>query len=350
MNAGDQLAGDQRSQDQGPAAGNPDCFQVACSSAGQRLDIFLAAQYPQLSRARIRRGIDSHLATVNGQVKKASYRLALEQTVQFTLPPPLPDRPQPEPIALELLYEDDAMVVVNKPPGMVVHPAKGHWSGTLASALVHHFNQLSSTGGPTRPGIVHRLDRDTSGAIIVAKTDASHENLARQFQARSVRKQYVAVTRGELGPDRDLIDQPIGNHRSQREKKAIRSGHASSRSAQTFVEVVQRFPGLTLVRAFPKTGRTHQIRLHLRYLRCPVLGDQLYGGQGRLTVGQLRTLCRTPGLATDLPAEHHLLERQALHAERIAIIHPVTGTAMEFVAPLAEDIERLLRDFADHHG
>ncbi len=346
MNAEDPLAEDQgNDQESAPresTAGTPDRYVVAESDAGQRLDVFLSARYPQVSRARIRRGIDNHLATVDGQMKKASYRLALEQTVQFTLPPPPADRPQPEPIALELLYEDDAMVVVNKPPGMVVHPAKGHWSGTLASALVHHFDQLSSAGGVTRPGIVHRLDRDTSGAIVIAKTDSSHENLSRQFQARSVQKQYVAVVRGSLGPDRDLVDQPIGNHQSHRQKKAIRSGHASSRSAQTFVEVVSRFPGYTLVHAFPKTGRTHQIRLHLCHLRCPVLCDKLYSGESRLTVGQLRSRCRQPDLASDLPAEHTLLERQALHAERIALAHPTTGKPMEFVAPLPADIQGLL--------
>lgn len=344
MNAGDPHDVDPKSSpDVEPATDKPASFQVPNSAAGQRLDVFLASRYVQVSRARIRRGIDDHLASVDGQIRKASYRLAADQAVQYTLPPPPADRPQPEPVPLELLYEDDVMVVVNKQAGMVVHPAKGHWSGTLASALVYHFDQLSSAGGPTRPGIVHRLDRDTSGVIVVAKTDASHENLVRQFQARTVRKQYVAVVRGVLGPDRDLVDQPIGNHRSQREKKAIRTGHPSSRSAQTFVEVVQRFPGLTLVHAFPKTGRTHQIRLHLGYLRCPVLCDKLYGGQSQLTVGQLRTLCRRPNLADDLPVDQHLLERQALHAQRITIAHPSTGKTMEFVAPLAEDIQQLLQ-------
>ncbi|MEO2046044.1 MAG: RluA family pseudouridine synthase [Pirellulales bacterium] len=330
-----------------PATGNADHFQVPITTDKQRLDVFLASQYPQVSRARIRRGIDDHLATVDGKVRKASYRVAAEQSILFTLPSPPPDGPQPEPIALELLYEDEVMAVVNKPSGMVVHPAKGHWSGTMASALVHHFSQLSSTGGATRPGIVHRLDRDTSGAIVVAKTDASHENLARQFQARTVQKQYVAVVRGSMGPDRDQIDQPIGNHPSQRQKKAIRSGHPSSRSAQTFVEVLERFPGLTLVQAFPKTGRTHQIRLHLGHLRCPVLCDKLYGGQSRLTLGELRTLCHAPDLAAELPAEHCLLERQALHAQRIAIAHPTTGAAMEFTAPLPADLEQLLKILRD---
>lgn len=331
----------------GPATGNADHFQVPVSAVKQRLDVFLACQYPQVSRARIRRGIDDHLATVDGQVRKASYRLTEEQNIQFTLPSPPPDGPQPEPIALDLLYEDDVMAVVNKPAGMVVHPAKGHWSGTMASALVHHFNQLSSTGGPSRPGIVHRLDRDTSGVIVVAKTDASHENLARQFQARSVQKQYLALVRGGMGPDRDLIDQPIGDHPSQRQKKAIRCGHPSSRSAQTFVEVLERFPGITLVHAFPKTGRTHQIRLHLGYMRCPVLCDKLYGGQARLTLGELRTLCRTPDLAADMPIEHCLLDRQALHAQRIALTHPTTGEAMEFTAPLPADLEQLLKILRD---
>ena len=308
-----------------------------------RLDAFLASQTSEVSRGRIRQGIDSGLATVDGQRRKAAYRLSAGQLVSFVLPDPPADRPQPEPIPLELLYEDDSLVVINKPAGMVVHPAKGHWSGTLASALVHHFDRLSQLGGSTRPGIAHRLDRDTTGVILVAKTDAAHQHLAHQFQSRTVKKVYLAICVGNPDRDRDLIDQPIGKHRFHREKKAIRPGHASSREAQTFIEVAERFPGIALFRAFPKTGRTHQVRLHLQHIRCPVLCDKLYGGRAEWTAGQLRRHCCLRHLAGDLPDEHVLIRRQALHAERITIVHPTIDREMEFQAPVPDDMRQLLQ-------
>ncbi len=337
-----ELSSDESPMDVSPTEGATS-FQVLEPSIGGRLDVFLTDQLSGVSRARIRRGIDAGLATIDGTVRKASYRLAAGQTVRFTLPPPPAPGPQPEAIPLDLLYEDDAIAVVNKPPGMVVHPARGHWSGTLASALVHHFGQLSNVGGPTRPGIVHRLDRDTSGVIVVAKTDTAHENLAKQFQDRKVQKQYVVLVAGNPDRDRDQIDQPIGDHPSQREKKALRAGHASSRESQTFVEVVERFPGIALMRAFPKTGRTHQIRLHLCHIRCPVLCDKLYGGRSQLTVGQLRTLCRNKQFAVEFPEEHILLDRQALHAERLTLAHPISGKEVTFTAPMPDDMEQLIR-------
>ena len=317
-------------------------FEVAEEEEGQRLDVFLRSHLPQASRVRIRRGIDDQLAQVDATVRKASYRLRSGQRVEFILPPPPAAGPQPEPIPLSILYEDDAIAVVDKPAGMVVHPAKGHWSGTLASALVHHFDQLSQCGGAARPGIVHRLDRDTSGVLIVAKTDAAHQRLAEQFQARTVRKEYLAMVAGCPDRDRDLIDHPIGDHPTQREKKALRSDHASSRAAQTFYEVEERFGAFTLLRAFPKTGRTHQIRLHLASIRAPVLCDKLYGGRSRLTVGELRRLLRNKQLAADLPEEQVLLDRQALHAHRLCLAHPTSGEALEFRAPLPADLQGLL--------
>lgn len=339
-----------------PAAGEPDsrdsaasqsaaqthCFEVDEEHQGERLDVFLTARLPVASRVRIRRGIDAGEARVAGTVRKASFRLKPGQQVEFKLPPPLADGPAPEPIELAILYEDDAIAIVDKPPGMVVHPAKGHWSGTLASALVHHFGQLSEQGGPTRPGIVHRLDRDTSGVIIVAKTDQAHENLSEQFQARTVRKEYLALVAGCPDRDRDLIDHPIGDHPSQREKKALRADHTTSRPAQTFYEVEQRFPGVSLVRAFPKTGRTHQIRLHLVSIRCPVMCDKLYGGRSQLTMGELRTLCRAKHLADDVADDKVLIARQALHAHSLSFTHPVSGEQVQFTAPLPDDMQGLL--------
>jgi len=317
-------------------------FWTAESDVGKRLDAFLAIQFPQASRVRIQRGIADGLARVDGQSRKPSYKLRVDQSVEFQLPPPPADGPQAEPIPLDLLYEDDLLAVVDKPAGMVVHPAKGHWSGTLASALVHHFQHLSQYGGATRPGIVHRLDRDTSGALVVAKNDATHAHLANQFQARTVRKEYLAIVSGCPDRDRDLIDHPIGDHPSQRERKALRSNHKSSREAQTFYEVEARFPGLSLLRAFPKTGRTHQIRLHFTHIRCPVLCDKLYGGRSRLTAGELRNWTGDRSLAGGRADEEILLDRQALHAHRLAFTHPQSGEELEITAPIPADLQDLL--------
>jgi len=327
-------------QDQDPLAAHR--FVVPDSAIGKRLDAYLADQFPQASRVRIQRGIADGLAQVDGQSRKPSYRLRANQSVDFQLPPPPAEGPQAEAIPLDLLYEDEFLAVVNKPAGMVVHPAKGHWSGTLASALVHHFQQLSRFGGATRPGIVHRLDRDTSGALVVAKDDATHAHLADQFQARTVRKEYLAIVTGCPGRDRDLVDHPIGDHPSQRERKALRSDHPSSRDAQTFYEVEERFQGMSLLRAFPKTGRTHQIRLHCTHIRCPVLCDKLYGGRSRLTAGELRTWSRNKSLASRFADDAVLLGRQALHAHRLCFAHPSSGEPLEFTAPLPADLENLL--------
>ena len=317
-------------------------FVVAEDEVGKRLDAYLSLKNPEASRVHVQRGITDGLALVDGQPRKPSYKLRPDQSVEFELPPPPADAPQAEAIPLDLLYEDADIAVVNKPPGMVVHPAKGHWSGTLASALVHHFEHLSQFGGATRPGIVHRLDRDTSGALVVAKNDQAHANLAAQFQNRTVRKEYLAIVTGSPDRDRDLIDFPIGDHPSQRERKALLADHPSSREAQTFYEVEERFKGMSLIRAMPKTGRTHQIRLHLTHVRCRILCDKLYGGRARLTAGELRTLLRDKQLAAGFADDHVLLDRQALHAHRLSFSHPTSGEAIDVTAPIPTDIGRLL--------
>jgi len=304
--------------------------------AGWRLDVFLAHHFPSYSRVHLRRIITAGGVRVDDRGGKPSYRLHPGQRVRVTLPEIPREAPQPEPIPLEILYEDDWLAVINKPPGMVVHPARGHWSGTLASAVQYHFGgKLSTVGGPTRPGIVHRLDRDTSGVIVVAKTDLAHGILASQFQDRRVEKEYFAIVAGTPELDRDRIEQPIGSHPHEREKMAIRRDHPRSRWAETFYEVLERFDGFASVRIEPKTGRTHQIRVHLGHIGCPVLCDRHYGGRSRLTRGELRRD----------PSDHHvLLERQALHALRLAIAHPGTGKRMDFEAPLPGDIKSVLRE------
>ncbi len=335
-------SGDAGNSGDAKAENDPLQFEVADHQSNKRLDVFLSDCLPDVSRVRVKRGIDSRNAVVDGTIRKASFRVSAGQRVEFRLPPPPAAGPEPEPIDLTILYEDEAIAIVDKPAGMVVHPAKGHWSGTLASALVHHFDQLSEHGGPSRPGIVHRLDRDTSGVIVVAKTDAVHENLAAQFKNRDVSKEYLAIVSGCPDRDRDRIHQPIGAHPSQREKMAIRAGHSTSREAETFYEVQERYRGFALVLAKPKTGRTHQIRLHLLHIGAPVLCDRLYSGRAQLSVGELRQITRLNNLAEELAEDSLLLDRQALHAHRLSFAHPLTGDRMEFSAEPPPDMQRLL--------
>jgi 23S rRNA pseudouridine1911/1915/1917 synthase len=308
-------------------------FVVEASQSGWRLDAFLAQHLSDYSRVHLRRAISAGGVQVDGRGAKPAYRLKPGQRVTMVLPELPREVPRPENIPLEILFQDDWMAAINKPPGMVVHPARGHWSGTLAGALQYHLGQLSGIGGPTRPGIVHRLDRDTSGVILVARTDQAHSRLSMQFEQRTIEKEYVALVSGHPELDRDLIDRPIGMHPHQREKMAIRRDSALSRPAQSFYEVVERFDGFAAIPILPKTGRTHQIRVHLSHIGCPVLCDRQYGGRAQITRGEIR---RDPsdGLV--------LLDRQALHARRLRFTHPKTGERMEIEAPLPTDMQAVL--------
>jgi 23S rRNA pseudouridine1911/1915/1917 synthase len=303
--------------------------------------VFLAEQLPAFSRAVLRRAIDSGHVQVDGGPCKASLRLRPGSRVVLDQIAAPREGPAPEDIPLAILYEDDAIIAVNKPAGMIVHPAKGHWEGTLASALAHHFGPLSARGGPTRPGIVHRLDRDTSGVIVVAKNDQAHDAVAAQFKARTVRKEYLAIVAGVPDRDRDVIDEPIGPHPTQREKKAIRRREANAREAVTIYEVVERFLGFALLRVSPKTGRTHQIRIHLAHIGCPVLCDRLYGGRAKISELELIP-SRSIGQDMRTGEERPLLGRQALHAHRLSIDHPTSGKRMQFEAAIPPDMEYTL--------
>lgn len=308
-------------------------FTVAAADAGVRLDAFLVTRLSDLSRTQLRKSITAGDVLVDGRPAKPAYRLRDGQHVTVAIEPPSPDGPEPEDIPLDILFEDDHLAAINKPAHMVVHPAKGHWSGTLASALAHHFSQLSGVGGLTRPGIVHRLDRDTSGVLVIAKSDRAHLRLAAQFEAREVEKEYHAIVRGVPDRDHDRIEQPIGVHPYQREKMAIRANHATTRQAITEYEVVERFRGFALLHVFPKTGRTHQIRVHLAHLGYPILCDRLYAGHAQITLGDLQK--------TDDPTV--LLERQALHAARIRLVHPASGEPLQISAPLPADMQATLK-------
>ena len=304
-------------------------------TVGKRIDAALVELLPEFSRAQLRRAIDAGGVLVNGMAPKPSLKLTEGDKVVVQHFEPPRAGPQPEAIPLDILYEDQHLVAVNKPSGMIVHPAKGHWQGTLASALAHHFGEnLSTTGGPTRPGIVHRLDRDTSGVIVVAKTNQAHEHLAAQFKDRTTEKQYLAIVQGVPGRDADVIDEPIGPHPHIRERMAIRRDHRDARESVTKYEVVERFRGFALVRCFPKTGRTHQIRVHLAHAGTPVLCDKAYGNQSRINADEL--VGKAPGGET-------VLHRQALHAERLALRQPQTGDRLVFEAPLAADLASVAR-------
>jgi 23S rRNA pseudouridine1911/1915/1917 synthase len=313
---------------------------VAPDEAGQRLDVFLAGKFPSFSRSTVRRAIDAGHVCLDDKPVKASLRIQVGWRVavhQLDVPR---EGPAPQKIPLTILHEDESIIVVDKRAGMIVHPAKGHWEGTLASALAHHFGPLSERGGPTRPGIVHRLDRDTSGVIVVAKNDQAHDALAAQFKSRHVAKEYLAIVAGVPNYDRDVIDEPIGDHPTHREKKAIRRQDVNARRAVTAYEVVERFVGYALVRALPKTGRTHQIRLHLAHVGCPVLCDRLYGGRARITELELipRDRIGQDIRPDDAQLNQPLLERQALHAHRLTIAHPAFGQRITFEAALPDDI------------
>jgi 23S rRNA pseudouridine1911/1915/1917 synthase len=316
-----------------PASDQPVEIQVRDEEDGKRLDALLADQFRYFSRTQLRHAIRDAGVTVDGQSAKAAYRVRAGQKIVVRLPDRPRERPAPEQIPLEILYEDESLAAINKQPGMVVHPARGHWSGTLTGALTYHFDNLSQVGGATRPGIVHRLDRDTSGVIVVAKTDRAHMGLTAQFEDRSTEKEYLAIVCGKPDRDRDAIERPIGAHPYQREKMAIRADHPTSREARTFYEVVERFDRFALLRVAPKTGRTHQIRVHLAHIRCPVLCDRLYSGRSQITREELQGARE----GVDI-----VLNRQALHAWRLRIKHPLTGQTLSFEAPLLADMQQVL--------
>jgi 23S rRNA pseudouridine1911/1915/1917 synthase len=322
----------------------PRVFVVTELEVGQRLDQFLVAQLPGYSRAAIQRAIAAGQVAVGDEQVKPALRLELGWPIEVAGVDVTREGPEPENIPLAILYEDDDLVVVDKPPGMIVHPAKGHWQGTLAAALAFHFQQLSTSGGSHRPGIVHRLDRDTSGVIVVAKHDQAHENLAAQFKARTVAKEYLAIVRGVPDRDADVIDKPIGPHPKIREAKAIRPGHPEAKEALTVFEVVERFERFSLLRARPKTGRTHQIRVHLASVGFPILCDKMYGGSDRVSRYELLASEAARKLASTGDQQGHdtLLARQALHAARLSFDLPSSGERVAFEAPLPADMQQVV--------
>ena len=303
-------------------------FTVPAEAEGERLDRYLAGEVPQYSRSRIQRLIDEGRVRVpRVKVTKANVQLREGDVIEVSLPDAAPAAPAAEDIPLDILHDDEDVVVVNKPAGMVVHPAAGNPRGTLVNALLHHVKDLSGIGGQLRPGIVHRLDKGTSGVMVVAKNDRAHQELSRQFHDREVEKEYVALVWG-LVQQRKRIEASIGRDPKHRQKMSTRATRA--RDAVTRVTWARDLKGLTLLRVAIATGRTHQIRVHLSAIGHPIVGDALYGGVHRRVPGQFRAVQR--------------LTRPFLHAERLAFTHPRSGERMAFVAPLPADLEEVLRD------
>src|SRR3989339_224079 len=298
---------------------------ISHDSVNQRIDKFLSFHNSTLSRSFIQRLIDKGSITVSGKAVKSSYKLRSGDYIKIEIPELEPLSVKPEPIPLDIVYEDESVIVINKPAGMVVHPAAGNYSGTLVNALLYHCRDLSGIGGVLRPGIVHRLDKDTSGVIIAAKSDEAHKALSRQFKNRTIKKIYLALVKGIVKEDSGVIDVPIGRHPVNRKKMDVASPQKKQRfrKAITHYKVIKKFKDVTLLEIEPKTGRTHQIRVHLASIGHPVVGDVLYGG-------------------SKYKAQSTEKSGQLLHAKSIRFMHPTTGKYVEFEADVPEDMKSYL--------
>jgi len=305
--------------------------EIGAEQAGQRLDQALTQLAPGLSRSQVQRLIKDDRVSKDGTpCTRASDTVAEGDAYTLDVPPAAPTQHVAQDLPLEILHEDEDVVVVNKPPGMVVHPAVGHADGTLVNALLHHVDDLSGVGGEGRPGIVHRLDKGTSGVMVIAKNDAAHQELSRQFHDREVEKDYITLVWGVVNAGRRIED-PIGRDPSNRQRMSTRARR--SRVAVTRIIRVEHLPGVTLAQVGIATGRTHQIRVHLSAIGHPVVGDALYGGVHRRVPPHLKALSR--------------LERPFLHALRLSFTHPRDGRRLEFIAPVSDDLKSIAEDLRD---
>ncbi|NLP37471.1 MAG: RluA family pseudouridine synthase [Firmicutes bacterium] len=294
-------------------------YEVTGELKGQRLDVVVTRLVPELTRSRVQKLIQEGLILVDGVTRKANYRVHPGEVLQVTIPPAEPLSLQPQPLELDILYEDRELIVINKPKGLVVHPAAGHTDGTLVNALLYHCDDLSGIGGKVRPGIVHRLDKDTSGVLVVAKNDHAHLYLARQFKEQSVVREYLAIVHGKISTPRGSINAAIARHPRDRKKMAV-VPEGKGRPAVTHFTVLEQFRNYTYVLLQLETGRTHQIRVHLSSLGHPIVGDIVYGYK----------------------RQRFDLNGQALHAYKLGFIHPVSSKYLEFTSNPPAEFTHLL--------
>ncbi|MCR5175963.1 MAG: RluA family pseudouridine synthase [Anaerovibrio sp.] len=304
-------------------------LKLKADKDNERLDIFLTRMQPEFSRSHVQKLIaDSHV-TIGGKVRKGNYRLHVDDEVECTVPEPQTVEILPENIPLDIIYEDADIIVINKPRGMVVHPAAGISSGTLVNALMYHCSDLSGINGEIRPGIVHRLDKDTSGVMVAAKNDRAHLSLAEQIQNKTAHRIYNAIVWGNIKEEAGIIKGDIGRHPVDRKKMAI--VHENGKPATTHFKVLERFGEFTFIECRLETGRTHQIRVHMTHIGHPVVGDPKYGVSRN---GKVKG--------------NFSIKGQALHSKSLELTHPVTGKQMIFDSPLPEDMEKILRKLRNH--
>jgi len=312
-------------------AGQPITLYVGHTIKDRRIDKYLHGRFRNLSRCSIQDAIKSGNVKVNGKPVKPSFKLTTGDRIDLIIPEPASKEIPPEDIPLDIIYEDSDLIVINKPADMIVHPARGNTRGTLVNALAYYCNELSSGLGEFRPGIVHRLDKDTTGVMVVTKNDIAQWKVAKQFERRQVKKTYLAIVHGTPDLSADRVSAPLGVHPRIREKYAIRP--EIGKEAITFYEVLEEFRGFSLLRLTPRTGRTHQIRVHLSYIKHPIVADDMYGGK---FVYEWQLAEAEP--STQAP----IIKRCALHAETLELAHPTTGEILKFEAPLPADMQNLL--------
>ena len=321
------------SPDSSRGSGNdePRFIRVGSPIKQRRIDKYLHSRLSNLSRAMIQKQIAAGAVKVNGKVVKASFKLRGGDKIELTAPTPPSKEIMPEDIPLNIIHEDDDLIVLNKQADMIVHPARGNTHGTLVNALAFYSDELSSGLGEFRPGIIHRLDRNTTGVMVVARNDTAQWKIAKQFQNRQVKKTYLAVVHGTPELTADRISAPLGVHPKIREKYAIRP--ETGKEAITFYEVLEEFRGFSLLKLTPQTGRTHQIRVHLSYIKHPIVADDMYGGK-LIYPWQLQDV--------ESASQDPIINRVALHASTLEFKHPTTNEIVKFEAPLPEDMQNLL--------
>ena len=315
-------------------------IQVKPSDEGKRLDVLVAAFLSDCTRTFVSRLIADEHVRVDGHPKKPGYRVKSGDNISGIIPPPVPVEFKPEPIPIDILHEDDHIVVVNKQPGLVVHPAPGHFSGTLVNGLLYHCPTIEGIGGEVRPGIVHRLDKDTSGTMVVAKNDAAHTALSRQFKSRKIQKTYLALVHGKMKSSAGSVELPIGRHPVERKRMSTVSPRG--RTAVTNWKVYEQFQNFTVLEVDLKTGRTHQIRVHCSALGHPIVGDKVYRPR-KLE----KTIARGSQQSDQILGILKSARRQMLHAWRLNFRHPHTGKAVSFASPLPEDMAQVIEKISN---